>query len=146
MNPFKKRPPDFIIGTSESPYMLRWWILPRNRWFNIYLHKIVRDDDDRALHDHPWPSLSWIISGQLMEQVPNKRRLLKRSLLPVYRHPTFRHRLELVNNEPAKTIFVTGPKVRNWGFWCSGDRFVPWQEFVDPVDVGKAGRGCGEES
>jgi hypothetical protein len=54
---FKKiagsRPPDFVIG-GDSPYMLRWWIIPRNKFFNIYLHRFLRSDDDRALHDHPW--------------------------------------------------------------------------------------------
>jgi hypothetical protein len=49
-----KRRPDFIIGGADNPYLLRWWIIPRNRWCNVYLHKILRDDDPRALHDHPW--------------------------------------------------------------------------------------------
>ena len=26
----------------------------RNKIFNIYLHQIIRSDDDRALHDHPY--------------------------------------------------------------------------------------------
>lgn len=43
--------PHFVIGNADNPYMLRWFILPRNRLFNIYLHKFLRDDDDRALHD-----------------------------------------------------------------------------------------------
>jgi hypothetical protein len=51
-----ERDPDFIIG--NPPYMLRWWLLPRNPTFNVYYHRILRDDDDRALHDHPWPSFS----------------------------------------------------------------------------------------
>jgi hypothetical protein len=43
------RAPDFIIGGAERPYMLRWFLLPRNEVFNIYYHRILRDDDDRAL-------------------------------------------------------------------------------------------------
>ena len=53
------REPDFLIGPSkDDPYMMRWWWLPRNRFLNVYVHVVRHDDDDRALHDHPWPSLS----------------------------------------------------------------------------------------
>ncbi|MDZ7823006.1 MAG: hypothetical protein U5K75_02470 [Ahrensia sp.] len=62
--------PDLIIGGAEDPYMRRWFIIPRNRWFNIYLHEIVRSDDDRALHDHPWWSLSLVLDGQMLEVLP----------------------------------------------------------------------------
>jgi hypothetical protein len=39
------RPPDFIIGGAARPYIQRWWLVPRNRWFNIYLHRIMRDGE-----------------------------------------------------------------------------------------------------
>lgn len=35
-----RRAPDFIIGGKDTPYMLRWWIIPRNKWFNIYLSQV----------------------------------------------------------------------------------------------------------
>jgi hypothetical protein len=57
------RPPDFSIGPKGDRYMLRWWVIPRNRWFNIYLHRFLHDDEDRALHDHPWVSCSYILWG-----------------------------------------------------------------------------------
>lgn len=59
------RKPDFVIGDLSNPYLLRWWVIPRNRFFNVYLHKFLRDDDDRALHDHPWWSMSIILSSTL---------------------------------------------------------------------------------
>ena len=43
------RDPDFVIGRPGKPYLLRWWVIQRNRWFNIYLHQILENDDDRAL-------------------------------------------------------------------------------------------------
>lgn len=39
------RPPDFVIGPNDDPYMLRWWAIPRNRFFNIYLHHILHDNE-----------------------------------------------------------------------------------------------------
>ena len=29
------RPPDFIIGSKENPYMLRWYLIPRNRMIHV---------------------------------------------------------------------------------------------------------------
>ncbi len=47
----ESRVADFIIGDF---YLLRWWVIPRNEMYNLYLHDIRKSDDDRALHDHPW--------------------------------------------------------------------------------------------
>jgi len=63
----------------------------------------------------------------------------------VYRGTQFAHRLELQGpGFPAWTLFVTGPRVREWGFWCAR-RWVPWQEFCDTTNYGNGGRGCGED-
>lgn len=64
---FFYREPDFYIGGKEQPYMRRWWLIPRNRFFNIYLHNILRSDDDRALHDHPWRWCSILLRGAYFE-------------------------------------------------------------------------------
>ena len=42
------RDPDMLIGPPDDPYMLRWWLIPRNPEFNVYYHRILHDDDDRA--------------------------------------------------------------------------------------------------
>lgn len=63
----QRRLPDFVIGGHANPYLLRWWLIPRNRVFNIYLHKFLRDDDDRALHDHPWFWCSIMLRGEYVE-------------------------------------------------------------------------------
>jgi hypothetical protein len=48
--------------------MRRWWVIPRNKFFNIYLHHFLHSDDDRALHDHPWWNVSILLrSGSYVE-------------------------------------------------------------------------------
>jgi hypothetical protein len=64
---FFRRPPDFCIGGVDNPYIRRWWVVPRNRIYNIYLHNFKRDDDDRAYHDHPWNFCSIILRGAYFE-------------------------------------------------------------------------------
>lgn len=154
------RPPDFIIGGADKPYMLRWWIIPRNRLFNIYLHKILRDDDDRALHDHPWWNVSILLRGHYVEvrpdaskaatpytrvaDLPVTRRLRGPGSI-VFRRASTAHRLELpVVNGGASfcwSLFITGPIVRTWGFHCKWG-WRNWKEFVSERDVGATGRGC----
>lgn len=138
------RKPDFIIGDS---YMLRWWIIPRNRWFNIYLHQIRKSDDDRALHDHPWANCSIVLKGGYNEVTP-KGTFWRRPGSIVFRRATARHRLELpVRNGGINycwTLFITGPWQRSWGFWCP-QGFVHWRDFTSPEDSSKTGRGCGEQ-
>jgi quercetin dioxygenase-like cupin family protein len=139
------RAADFTIGGTDRPYMLRWYILPRNEVFNVYYHRILRDDDDRALHDHPWPSFSIMTQGTMREILPGGESRLIRAGDCVYRGPDFAHRLVLINGNPAETIFITGPKVRDWGFHCPKG-FVHWRDFVGIDDPGAVGRGCGEMS
>jgi hypothetical protein len=135
------REPDCVIGPPDNPYLRRWWLIPRNRWFNLYLHNILRDDDDRALHDHPWANLSILLRGAYREVTPRGTHLRKRGSF-VLRWATAAHRLE-VERGPVWTLFITGPVVREWGFHCP-KAWVHWREFVKPGSPGEVGRGCGE--
>ncbi|WP_051608914.1 hypothetical protein [Fodinicurvata fenggangensis] len=140
------RPPDFVIGGERAPYMRRWWILPRNRLFNIYLHQVLRDDDDRALHDHPWCSASLILAGGYVEVLKGGRQLRQPGSL-TFRRAVTPHRLELIRPDYHRmesrvcwSLFITGPRVRQWGFHCAKG----WIHFKDFVaeDPGQIGAGC----
>lgn len=136
------RPPSFVIGKSEQgAYLLRWYMMPRNRFFNIYLHRMVRDDDDRALHDHPWPSVSLSLRGQCIEHMSGGRsRVLKAGSI-VGRSSLFSHRLALHESSEYWTLFITGPRLREWGFHCP-QGWRHWKDFVAVDDTGAIGKGC----
>ena len=135
------RPPDFVIGDR---YMERWWVIRRNRFFNIYLHRFWHSDDDRALHDHPWFNLSYLLKGAYVEHtisaggVHHARRYETGNVK--FRLPWAAHRIE-INEAPVWSLFVTGPVLRTWGFHCEKG-WRPWQQFVDKTDKGSVGRGC----
>lgn len=138
------RPPDFTIG---GDYMQRWFVIPRNDGPNVYLHRTLRSDDDRALHDHPWDNTSYVLQGGYREITPeHPEGVIRRPGDIVVRQATSRHRLVLIPGQVNVSLFVTGPKVRDWGFWCGpdGQTFVPWQQFTAPGDRGAVGPGCGE--
>jgi hypothetical protein len=63
------RLPDVRIPGDMSipPYMLRWWKIRRNAFFNVYYHIVRRSDDDTALHDHPWWNFSILLEGSYTE-------------------------------------------------------------------------------
>lgn len=138
-----RRAPNFIVGGADNPYMLRWWIIPRNKFFNIYLHKFLRSDDDRALHDHPWLNVSYLLEGEYVEHsilaggvctaIKYRAGDLK------FRRAKTAHWIEI--DKPCWSLFITGPVIRNWGFHCPKG-WRPWQVFVDQRDSGSVGRGC----
>jgi hypothetical protein len=144
--------PHYVIGGQERPYLLRWFLIPRNHRLNIYLHKFMRDDDDRALHDHPWWFVSVMLWGRYKEFVVSalggQQRLDRRTGSAAFRPAVHRHRVELFKDEqgqpqPCWTLVITGRKSRTWGFWCNKG-FVPWYDFVDRNDSGAVGPGCGD--
>lgn len=139
-----KRSPDFVIGGIERPYMLRWFIIPRNRFFNIYHHVILRSDDDRALHDHPWWSLSIALDGDMVEVLPGEVRRTLRQGDIVLRTASSAHRLEIRDGGGCKTLFITGPRIREWGFHCPRG-WKHWKDFVARGDAGAVGPGCDDE-
>lgn len=135
------RAPDFIIGPADQPYLRRWWIVPRNELCNVYLHEILRSDDDRALHDHPWANTSMLLWGGYTEHTPDGT-FERRTGDVVTREATALHRLELAAGmRAAVSLFMTGPKVREWGFACP-QGWRHWKDFTSPLDKGLIGRGC----
>jgi len=47
-------PKKVIPNCEHVPYLHRWYLV-RTKPFAIFIHKFVRSDWDRDLHDHPWP-------------------------------------------------------------------------------------------
>lgn len=142
-----RRAPDVVIGGHDDPYMRRWWLIPRNRWFNVYLHHFLRSDDDRALHDHPWWNLSILLRGRYVEHTISAGgvnvRTERRAGDLKFRGAASAHRIELADG-PCWTLFVTGPRIREWGFHCP-QGWRHWRIFTAGPNGETVGRGCGED-
>jgi hypothetical protein len=146
-------PADFIIDRDEwsNPRVVRWWVMRGGIWrkgkhptydelrkstsFNIYLHRILVSDAP-PYHDHPWPSLSIMLEGSMSEHVMGKGKRHVETRQIVYRPSGLAHWLELAQDEQALTLFLMGPRVRQWGFWCPKG-WRPAYEFRE--------KGCGEK-
>lgn len=137
----QRRAPEFVLRYGKDRvagegqvYLRRWWLIPRNRFFNVYLHNMLGDDED-PLHDHMYASLSLVLCDGLVEHRiddPSKsmvrhQRVLREGQI-VYRSSRMAHRL--VVRSPAWTVFVTGPRIKEWGFWCPKG-WKHWKSYID---------------
>lgn len=139
-----RRAADVLIGGSAAPYMKRWFIIPRNRWFNIYLHHFLRSDDDRALHDHPSFNLSILLKGSYTEWTIAAggvhHAVIRSAGQFKFRTASSAHRIEL-HDGPCWTLWIKGPTYRTWGFHCP-QGWRRWQDFTGDYGSKDKGKGC----
>lgn len=116
--------PHQIIGAnvdgSGQPYLRRWYLIPRNRFGNVYLHQFLRSDEDRALHNHPWWFVSMILRGAYDEITDSSTR--RRSAGSIaFRPAKWSHRVQLLPREcsPCKGTGIGYGKVT--GGWLETD-------------------------
>ena len=140
LNYIQRNPKPFqeITGPDTADvYMQRWCVIPKNNWINIYIHRVLRDDDDRALHDHPWNSLSLCCEGSLHEVTKDRTNVIMPGEWK-YRKATYAHRLKLCPFQALNsthytfpvTLFITGPWKRKWGFHTDTG-WVYWKDFLN---------------
>lgn len=129
----------------DNPYLYRW-ILLRLPFglLSVYLHRIVRPDDDPDPHDHPWGFwMVRILEGGYWEQIdPDPRSTFPRWVALYYdRRPgswkingRHLHRISgfLDGVEESWSLVIAGPQVREWGFV---DRltgcWVQWRKYIE---------------
>lgn len=122
--------PDVVLMPDGTPYLYRWHVVFNNAFGNVFFHVQVKSDPERPLHDHPWANHSVILSGgydelfatpddfhvMAMHHCIQTRQLRKGDV--VSREAKIAHRLILPPAIPyTMTLFSTGPKVKEWGFW-----------------------------
>lgn len=133
------------VEGGAAPNGRSWWrkLLP-----SIRVHHIVRADNDRDLHDHPWNARTILLFGSYLEERyadETPRGAAMREL----RHPgsdereyfmrkagdtatlRFRqfHRIERVSPGGVWTLFITWRYAGTWGFDVDGVK-VPWREYL----------------
>lgn len=149
----KRTPYVHITGPDGSMYMERYWLFnpyPANSsgqrpWWHfpisIRLHRIMRHDGDRDLHDHPWNARTIILRGEYdeirlerpfkacfdFEQVDVSHRRQAGDTAPL-RFGEY-HRITRVSDGGVWTLFVTGRYRGTWGFRVNGKK-VPWRKYL----------------
>lgn len=137
-----------VIAAEEGDYLHRFYVCgPAPHNFppgvrvvlgrlpvTVFLHRFVRSDRDRELHNHPWDrAWSLVLAGGYVEERRHGDEVRTHVVRPWSWNKllanTF-HRVDLIEND-CWTIFVTGDRVQDWGFW---DRdtggYTPWREYL----------------
>ena len=126
---------------DNEPYLERYYLFLKDRGerfpFNIFLHKFLKSDID-DLHDHPWPYATLILKGGYWEWRPqfNSKGEKVGEIAKWCGAGSFRiapansyHRVELDPNVTCWTLFMPGPKQRDWGFLVR-NQWVQWEQYL----------------
>lgn len=124
---FMENAPSRSFG-FETVYLNRWWLVKDDDGGNVYLHQMMRSDQDPEYHDHEFEgSMSILLDGKMREYMPDGMRVLVPGDV-VVRGALDRHRIEI--DAPTTSLFITGPRdaTRKWGFWNETGMFTPSAE------------------
>lgn len=118
-----------LVGNNL--YLERWSIrIPFIHW-TIKLHKIVRADDDRCHHDHPWWFWRLILWGGYEETCgPDHKRVIRKPLRISFCPSNFQHRITKLTKDVSWTLVLTGRNTGKWGFFTT-EGWKHWQEFLN---------------
>lgn len=144
------RLPCRLITLHDKPYLERYHV-GTLLGCRIYLHRFVRSDTERHVHNHPWRwAASLVLAGSYIEErAPHDEPSI--GYVSTFRQVTLfnwitrstRHRVTGVQPE-TWTLFTTGPRDGGWGFYenepiYSGDGqlryaviFNPYTDSPDP--------------
>jgi hypothetical protein len=132
-------------------YMERYWLLQPSKWtfgIGVRVHHILRSDQDRALHTHPWWFVSLILRGVYWEVTPapagsrgadhggyvNVQEPIffcpRKAGSIAFRARASRHKLVLLRG-PVWTLVITGPDHGEWGFHVPGEGHVDRHEYEE---------------
>lgn len=138
--------PKVTINVDGKPYLTRCYLLGKDwRWGNVYLHHFHSSDQGDDLHNHPWAwGLSLILAGGYSEEYRDDwdgkcgwtvaRREKRPGQLNLIRSYDF-HRVDLHDEtRGAWTLFFTGPRTQDWGFWDRHTQtFKDWRENPEAI-------------
>lgn len=116
-----------IVNCDRQPYLQRWYLFRSTR-IGLFVHRFIRSDEDRALHDHPWNFLVIPIWRGYIEHNQRGQRRVWPIIGMRYRTAEYQHRVELVNEKAAWSIFIRFPYRRTWGFWPR-EGFQAWNKW-----------------
>ena len=132
---------------DNEPYLERYYIFLKDRtWFpfNMFVHKFLKSDPD-DVHDHPWPYCTIILRGGYWEWTPvigrnglvyGEVQQWKGAGQIRFGRSTDFHRIELEPGIVPWTLFIPGPKLREWGF-LRKNRWIQHEQYFEQRQTNK---------
>lgn len=144
---------DWLIGRAmRTPYfhlegyLDRFWLFPYGSLpfgIAVRIHHILRSDNDRHLHDHPWAFLSIVLRGGYWEERPcdccqefgvldgnceHREGIWRGPGSIAFRRASDFHRLILPTvvdaDQSCWTLFITFRATQPWGFLVDDEKVL----------------------
>jgi|SRR5579885_579264 len=111
------------IVSKEGVVHFRRYRLLQTPWFAIYIHRILKSDGDKHMHDHPWGFFSFILEGAYKEitcfapnfNIHDPHEFVYYSGSLVHHTAEDCHKLTLLSESVLTLVFAYG-KRRVWGY------------------------------
>lgn len=125
---------------GSETYMGRWWLFnaypasgaaKRKGWGwlpSVRIHHIMRADEDRHHHDHPWNARTIILDGGYLEDRADARFSRLPGDTVTLKFGEY-HRIIEVSQGGVWTLFITWKYRGVWGFNVDGVK-VPWRKYL----------------
>lgn len=116
------------IISKEGVVHFRRYRLLSTPWFNIYIHNILKSDEDRDPHDHPWGFIVFMFWGSYQEDwlgayedyrywAGQPLRTSIRSIGSLFAHAAKDfHKITLRSKSVWTLVFASGRKRPGWGY------------------------------
>ncbi len=129
--------PHQIIGPQDDPYLLRWFLIPPNRFCRMYWHRFLRSDEPTP-HDHPWNFVSIVLRGKYFDDATGAQSRWRSPGQLAFRRATHTHRVVLARDrhereKPCTTLVV------HWTVAQAMGLLVRPRAFHSAEDFGPAG-------
>ncbi len=122
------------IISQDGVVHFRRYRLISTPWFNLYIHQILKSDEDLHMHDHPWDFYSFILYGSYSEET---------SYYPYFRvihtktYPTrtlvehdARDAHQLTLKTPVVwTLVLTTGRAREWGYRIGPEEWIDFKTY-----------------
>lgn len=134
MRIFRYRDITKTIDGVRILYMRRFYLSPRVWPVRFFLHHIVRSDDDRAPHSHPFDFSTSLLKGTYLEEIdvnstfdgPADVRTMRAGCTSI--NPAEHcHRVDVI--ESVWSLVVCSRARREWGF-ITPEGEIPWRKYL----------------
>jgi len=108
-----------IKSKSGKVHFKRWRLLT-TPWFDINLHGIYKEDEDKHLHNHPWSILTIILIGCYTEELEDDKESFRWPLSIAYRSREKFHKIKMLHSNYVYSLAITSKRRTEWGYNVNG--------------------------
>ena len=121
---------DVPFNAPPEEVLLRRWRIVQTPLFGVYLHRHIRPDWFRDMHDHPYSFVTWVLRGAYRENRIAAKPLTWRQWSVHYMRAEWPHSILELTEVPTWTLMFVGRRRRDWGF-VTDDGWVSHKTYLN---------------